>query len=132
MLGIALLIISTPNGRIFGIFFGLFALFGFTMSAYQLVYPDTWSLEVTERAIRWSSSRWPCESREVSIADISEARSDAGEIVNFHLSLYSGETIRIPPNCVGDPRALLAALKEKSPAIQLFYLNRPLSMEDDC
>lgn len=124
LLGIALFVIQVPNGRMFGIFFGLFALFGFTTSAYQLISPDTWSIDVTDRLIRWTSSRWPRESREVSLSDIIEARSDDGEIVKFLLTLHSGESVRIPANCVGDSRALLAALKKNRPAIQLFYMDQ--------
>lgn len=104
--------------------FGSFFLLGFLTGGYRLVRPLTWRVEITGDTLRWTSPKHPCDTREISVHEIKEARD---EISSVEVLLASGESARIPPNCVGDQRAVLAALKKANPAIRLFFGGQPVA-----
>lgn len=109
------------------VYFWLLPLFGFIWSTYRLISPVTWSIQVTDDDIRWDG---PDESRAILIAEIIEARAiDGSDTIadTFEITLSSGDSVRVPRECMGDFRAVLAALKAARPAIRLFYDGHPVT-----
>jgi hypothetical protein len=117
-------LVFTSGIGFMGVVLAVFFTFGLLYSLYFYIRPVTWSVELYADRLRWRSPHWPRQSREISVSDIVAASATGGETDTVELRLSSGETVRLPPICVGrDPESLVRALAELSPRINLSNAN---------
>ncbi|HEY5894803.1 MAG TPA: hypothetical protein VIT91_16395 [Chthoniobacterales bacterium] len=112
--GLCWFLVFTSSIGFFGVVLAVYGTFGLLYCIYFWLRPVTWSVELTSERLRWQSPHWPRQTREIPVSDIVAA--SATDTVELRLS--SGETVRLPPTCVGrHPGSLVRALTQMSPGI---------------
>jgi len=115
--GYEILVLGSPFtlGKAIGSAFAVLALAGLLFYAIR---GGTWLLEITNSTVYWcdpDDGEKTIRNEEVRHFEILEdtSRSEYPTMSRIRITMKSGETLRVPPNCIGDERIVHRLLREK-------------------
>jgi hypothetical protein len=101
-----------------GVVLAVLFTFSLLYFIYFYIHPVTWSVKLIDDRLSWYSPHFPSQTRDISVSEIVGVSVTGGEPEKVVLRLSSGETVSIPPPCVGrDPERLIQALIESNSLI---------------